>query len=387
MAYFAPYIGQEGLKIPTYADIRDDLIEQFKQIYGQDIYLDNDSQDYQMISAFALKQYDTMQLLQIIYNNRSPKTAVGNALDGVVKLNGIRRTAASYSTCVVTLTGDVGITIANGIVQDESGVKWNLPTLVTLTASPYDVSAQCAEIGAIEATPGTITQIVTPTKGWISVTNEVPAVPGAPVETDEQLRLRQSNSVALPSQTLLGGIIGGIASVSGVKRYKVYENDTNATDENGIPSHSIAAVVEGGLDDDIAEQIYLRKGPGCGTFGDLAVQYTNDDGLTTAIRFSRPEYVSININITIQRRSGYMADTTQKIYNQIASYIEELDIGTDVTITAIYTVVLSLITDLSKPAFAITNLQIGIGTTLANTDISMAFKDIATVGDITVDEV
>ena len=387
MAYFKPYIDAAGLHIPTYADIRDDLIAQFKQIYGQDIYLDNDSQDYQMISAFALKQYDTMQLLQIIYNNRSPKTAVGTALDGVVKLNGIRRNVASYSTCVVTLTGDVGTTIVKGVVQDESGVNWQLPALVVLTESPHSVSVQCTEIGAIEATPGTITKIVTPTKGWISVTNQVPAVLGVPVETDEQLRLRQSRSVALPAQTLLGGIIGGIASVSGVKRYKVYENDTSVIDENGIPSHSVAAVVEGGLDKDIAKQIYRRKGPGCGTFGELAVQYTNTDGLTTAIRFSRPEYVPIKVSITVQRRSGYMADTKQKIYSQIADYIEGLDIGTDVTITAIYTVVLSLITDLSKPVFSIASLKIGKGATLANKDIPMAFKDIATVGGITIDEV
>ena len=76
MAYTAPYIDDAGLHIPSYVDIRDDLVDQFKQIYGQDIYLENDSQDYQMISAFALKTYDTMQLLQIVYNNRSPKTAV-----------------------------------------------------------------------------------------------------------------------------------------------------------------------------------------------------------------------------------------------------------------------------------------------------------------------
>ncbi|XER15655.1 hypothetical protein SATMO3_59510 [Sporomusa aerivorans] len=83
MAYVAPYIDDSGLHIPTYNDIRDDLIADFKAIYGQDIYLDNDSQDYQMISAFALKTHDTMQLLQIVFNNRSPKTAVGSALDGI----------------------------------------------------------------------------------------------------------------------------------------------------------------------------------------------------------------------------------------------------------------------------------------------------------------
>ena len=75
MAYFAPYIDDAGLHVPTYADIRDDLVDDFKKIYGDDLYLGNDSQDYQMISAFALKTYDTIQLLQIVYNNQSVKTA------------------------------------------------------------------------------------------------------------------------------------------------------------------------------------------------------------------------------------------------------------------------------------------------------------------------
>jgi uncharacterized phage protein gp47/JayE len=95
MAYFAPYIDDAGLHVPTYIDIRDDLIAQFRQIYGDDLYLEDDSQDYQMISAFASKTADTMAMLQIVWNNHSPKTAVGTALSSLVKLNGIARKAAS----------------------------------------------------------------------------------------------------------------------------------------------------------------------------------------------------------------------------------------------------------------------------------------------------
>ena len=267
MAYGAPYIDDAGLHLPTYNDIRDDLVEQFKQIYGQDIYLENDSQDYQMISAFALKTYDTMQLLQIVYNNRSPKTAVGTGLDAIVKLNGIARKDASYSTCVLTLTGTIGTIIANGVVEDEAGLSWNLPSNVRFNTGTIEVTAQCETIGAVEALPGSITKIKNPQKGWLTATNTVPAIVGKPVETDEELRYRQSISTAIPSQNMLNSTIAGIASVSGVKRYKVYDNDSNETDKNGIPGHSIAAVVEGGLDADIAEQIYLRKGPGGGTYG------------------------------------------------------------------------------------------------------------------------
>ncbi len=109
--YQAPYIDEAGLHISSYNDIRDSLLEEMRAIYGNDIYLDNDSQDYQMISAFALMAYDVQQALLLAYNNISPATATGTGLDRVVALNGIRRANASYSTCLVKLTGTAGTTI------------------------------------------------------------------------------------------------------------------------------------------------------------------------------------------------------------------------------------------------------------------------------------
>lgn len=387
MAYFAPYIDAAGLHIPSYLDIRDDLIAEFKRIYGQDIYLDNDSQDYQMISAFALKQYDTLQLLQIIYNNRGPKTAVGSALDGIIKANGIRRKAASYSTCVLTLTGDVGTAIKGGIAQDDVGNSWSLPE-VEIKSNPQQVTAVCTTIGAIEAAPGTITRITTPTKGWIAVTNDVPAVTGAPVETDEELRLRQSLSVAIPSRALVDGTVGGVASVDGVRRYKIYENDTSETDAYGIPGHSIAAVVEGGTDADVAAQIYLRKGIGCGTYGNVEVEYIHTDGLPNTIRFARPAYVTVNVELKIRKLAGYTDETKRQMIASVDAYLESLDIGNDVVVSSVWAAALSVLTALARPSFALQSVMIAKdGEGLETADIMMAYHEVTRAGTITVTEV
>lgn len=388
MAYTAPYIDDAGLHIPTYIDIRDDLIEQFKQIYGQDIYLENDSQDYQMISAFALKTYDTMQMLQIIYNNRSPKTAVGTALDSIVKMNGIARKQASYSTCELTLTGDISTVIASGICEDEAGYKWDLPINLTFETETIRAVATCETLGAIEAAKNTITKINTPQKGWISVTNEVPATVGAAIETDEQLRQRQSLSVAIPGQNMLNSTIAGIAAIIGVTRYKVYDNDTNMTDDNGIPAHSIAAVVEGGSDEDIAEQIYLRKGPGGGTYGSVSVNYTNDDGLPNTVRFSRPIYVDIDVNVSIRANAGYTTSVNDDIKSSVENYITNLDIGYDVTIMGILTAITSVVKNMAIPEFSVQTITLSRDEQLAaSNDIDIAFNEVAAVGKITVFEV
>jgi uncharacterized phage protein gp47/JayE len=113
---------------------------------------------------------------------------------------------------------------------------------------------------------GTINQIATPARGWQSVTNPADAAEGAPVEKDPVLRQRQTVSTALPSLTVLDGIIGAVANVPGVTRYVAYENDTSAADANGIPSHSISLVVEGGDATAIANAIAAKKTPGSGTY-------------------------------------------------------------------------------------------------------------------------
>nr|DAS73816.1 MAG TPA: Baseplate J like protein [Caudoviricetes sp.] len=386
MAYFAPYIDDAGPHVPSYADIRDDLIAQFKAIYGEDIYLGNDSQDYQMISAFAIKTYDTMQLLQLVYNNQSVKTAVGTGLSSRVKLNGLRRKTATYSTCVLTLTGVPGTTIPAGIVEDTQGRKWLLPENTRFDGETLEITAQCQDLGAIEAPVGTIAKISNPQYGWLTATNKVPAVKGRPIETDEELRRRQSISTAIPSQNMINSTIAGISSVAGVTRYKVYENDTNSTDENGIPSHSIAAVVEGGLDGAIAEQIYLRKGPGCGTYGTTTIIYTNSDGLKNEIHFFRPSYQKISVKVTVKKYATYTTAVEGDIRRNIASYIDRLGIGGNVTSTGILTAIAASVDDALHPPFALQSVQLGKdGGVLGVADIEIPYNAIAKSESVTVE--
>ena len=386
MAYFAPYVDDAGLHVPTYNDIRDDILAKFQEIYGNDLYLGNDSQDYQMISAFALKTYDTMQLLQIVYNNHSPKTAVGTGLSSLVKLNGIRRKAASYSTCVLTLTGKPGTTIVAGVVEDEQHHTWELPPNIKFDGEILEVTARCRDIGAVEAPVATINKISNPQYGWLTVTNKVPAIKGRAIETDEELRQRQAISTAIPSRNMVDSLLAGIGSIAGVTRYKVYENDTNHADENGIPGHSIAVVVEGGLDAKVAEQIYLRKGPGCGTYGTTTATYINSDGLKNEIRYFRPTYQEIIVKVTLKKYATYTAAVEVDIKRNIAAYIERLSIGIDVTTTGILMAIAAAAGDALQPSFALQSVQLGrVGGALGNHDILIPYHAVAKVSAMIVE--
>lgn len=383
MTYYKPYVDSKGLHIPTYNDILEKLVASMKQIYGDDIYLDNSSPDYQLLSIFALVQADTMQTMVSAYNARSPETAIGASLDSVVKLNGIKRKAASQSTCQVKITGTPFTQILNGAVKDRAGLIWDLPSNVVIDSSGVTYTVvTCRKAGAVSALAGDITQIETPTYGWISVENEVAAVLGNTEETDAQLRERQTISTANPSQTMLAGTKGAIAALKNVSRYAVYENDTNVesvTEDNphGLPAHSVTCVVEGGTDEDVAEAIFLHKGIGCYTHGDVVVEYTDQNDYINRIRFFRPDYKDVFVKVVIKKYTGYISSMTTKVREAVYEYLAALTIGSDVSASVLSNIIAACNPSLTKPIFGIKELKIGLSKdALAAQDITIGFKEI-----------
>ena len=388
MAYFAPFIDQTGFHMPSFADIRDYLVEQYRSIYGQDVYLGNDSLDYQEISVRALMIFDAFNAGQLAYDNRSPQTAIGTALDSVIKYNGMSRKAASFSTVQMTCTGLSGTVIINGMVGDVNGNKWDLPPVVTLdpVSGITNITALCQVEGSITALPGDISTILTPTAGWVSTINNAAANMGLPVEQDSAIRSRQAISTELPSQTLLAGTIAALITLPNVTRQKVYENPTNIVDVNGLPPHSITAIVEGGSDNDIAKVIYNNKGPGCFTNGDHQVIVSDPIyGISSVIRFYRPTYIPIFVTVHILPLSGFTSAVAAQIAKAVNDYLNSLEIGEELTISALYGAALSVMINLSQPVFSIRELIAGtsIGTQ-GTDDIIMTFNQVAqgvTYGD------
>ncbi len=379
MTYAAPLVNTTGLIIPSYQDILDDLIAQAKTIYGQDIYLDEDSADYQFLSVIALKIFDCMNSLQLAYNNRNPQTAIGAALESLVKLNGLAKKSASYSTCTVTISGTAGTVILNGVVGDANSVKWSLPPSVTIGVSgTIDVVATCQTIGAISALAGEVNKILTPQAGWTSVTNAAAATLGQAVETDAQLRARQAVSTQIASKTMLGGTIGAIADVAGVTRYRIYENPTGSLDSNNLPAHSITCVVEGGTDANVANAIYTNRGIGCYTNGDQVVSVADpDSGITSSIRFYRTTYDPIYATIGIKALSGYTSAYTTAILAAIVDFLNSFEIGKGFSPSVLYAPILSVMPDLKSPIFEVTSVVAGTSSGSQGTaDITVLFNHV-----------
>ncbi|ECF1702466.1 hypothetical protein E1B77_16195 [Salmonella enterica subsp. enterica] len=327
----------EGISAPDYQTILDTLTSYFQQIYGSDAYLEPDSKDGQMVALVALAIHDANNTAIAVYNCFSPATGYGAALTSNVKINGIARKGATNSTVDLLLTGTAGTIITNGTVKDTNNVIWRLPDSVVIGVDgTVTATAICSKGGAVAAPAGTITTINTPTRGWTSVTNPAAATVGAPAETDAELRIRQGQSVAIPSITPFEGVDGAIANIAGVTRHKLYENDTGKTDGNGLPPHSISAIVDGGDVAEIAQTIRGNKGQGVRTWGKTSVTVPDKYGNPHIISFSRPTDVPVYGKITLKVFAGYTSQIGVQIQQAVADYINRLMIGDQVLLSRIY---------------------------------------------------
>ena len=327
----APTIGPNGISAPDFATILAYLKTQYQAIFGADVYLGNDSQDGQLLAIFARSLADANAAAVAVYNAFSPLTAQGNGLSSVVKINGLKNALPSASTCDVTLVGVASTVITNGQVTDTNGNDWALPATVTIpTGGTITVTATCLTGGAITASAGTLTKIKTPSFGWQTVTNANAAVPGEAVETDAQLRVRQSQSVALPSQTIFEGVMAAVASVNGVTRSRGYENATNSTDANGIAARSSAIFAEGGAELSIAQVIAQKMSPGAPLVGALAYTIIDSNGSSRDVRFDRPTNATISVALTVKALAGWSTDAEDLIAQAVADFINTLQIGENV---------------------------------------------------------
>ncbi len=330
-------ITDKGVLAPTYSEVLTELQKKFRAIYGQDINLDNDTADGQWLGIVASAINDANAALTASYTGYAPSTASGTALSSIVRTNGISRNRASFSSVDLRCVGQAGSTISDGVVEDDNGNRWKLPgTVVIPPQGEITVTAICTKEGAIDALPGSVTKIMTPTLGWQTVSNPAAAAVGQAVETDAQLRARQKQSVALPSRSVFEGILASVAAIDGVSAISGIDNDSSKTDANGIPSHSIAIIADGGDTQAIADAVFRKKGPGTGTYGNTTQTVFDRYDVAHNISFSRSVRKAISAKVTIVPLTGYETGIGERIRKTVADFIDGLAIGESLMLTRLY---------------------------------------------------
>ncbi len=333
-----------GCVRPTYPDVLAYVQASYRAIYGQDIVLDAATQDGQFMALLAAGIHDANGETLAAYNAYSPSTAQGAGLSSVVKINGIRRKVATYSTADFIHVGQAFTTVTAALVTDPAGYQWAFPDFTIPVTGQILVTGTCTTIGAIALAAGAVDtangrgSLANVQRGWQSAINPSAATVGNPVETDSQLRQRQALSTALPAQTIIEAMSGALWAVSGVSRLKVYENDTGVTDANGVPGHCLAAIIDGGDAETIAKVIAAKKSPGVGTYGDVLFTLTDAYGIPKPVRFSRPTLTPVAWYVTLRPKAGYTMDVAAQIRTALAAYTNGLGIGASQALSGGYPV-------------------------------------------------
>lgn len=305
-------LNSNGLQVSTNTELVDQLTNDFKEIYGSDISVEQNSPDGQMINIFAQGGTDIRELLVQLYNSFDPDNCSGRLLDERCAINNIFRKAGTFTTVLITIVTDRTVTLdgvddnyndpsATGYtIQDNAGNQFILVNTQTFSAGTHTALFRAKELGAVETSIGTITTPVTIVLGVVSVNNPVAATTGENEETDAELKIRRRQSVAIGSSGYLNGLLASVLQLDGVTDAALYENYTGSTDANGTPAHCMWLVVEGGTPSDIADVIYKKKSAGCNMRGDVTYDITAVSRQTFTAKWDEPTAQALYIKFDIQ---------------------------------------------------------------------------------------
>lgn len=195
------------------------------------------------------------------------------------------------------------------------------------------ISFASEEPGEVSLPNGAITKIVTALTGFLSCTNLCGYVAGRLLETDVELRQSYVDKIFSRSSRMTDSIRSAIlANCAGVTAAQVYENRTNETDSEGRPPHSVEAVVDGGSNSDIAEQILATVSAGITTYGSVSVDVPGEDDDMIEVCFNRPTYIYcwFKVTLTISKASLVPANYAELVETAIVDAMSQVENGEDV---------------------------------------------------------
>lgn len=386
----------QGFVPKTLADLKTELEDALRAVFGNDIDVSPESNFGQLIGVFAERYSQLWSVGEEIEASYSPDNAVGASLDAVCALTGTTRAPATYSTVPLVLTGTAGTVVGAGKVATNSSasVRFATDASATIAAAaawtattayaagdfvknggniyrctfggtsagaggPTGTSTSIGDntvvwdymgagTGAVltlgtsettgpkEALAYTLNSIATPVAGWSNVMNPSDATPGTDQETDAALRLRREQELRGNGKASVEAIRAALLLVADVTVAAVFENTSDATDGFGITPNSIECLVLGGAEADIEEAIFNAKAAGIATCGTTSGIVTDSQGVIHTVSFSRPTEKNVYVEVALTIDDDYYpADGDTLIKAAIVAWGDAQSVGKDVVASAL----------------------------------------------------
>lgn len=220
-----------------------------------------------------------------------------------------------------------------------------------------DVPFEAVAAGPVGALAGALSEIATPVDGWQTAVNLLDANPGALQETNPALRARREAELAGQGGSTADAIRAAVFAVNEGSSdpahqpptsVTVFYNDTDLTDADGLPPHSVEVLVQDGTDQDITQAVWDSVGAGTATVGNQVGVATDSEGNSQTVHWSRPEEVDLYVTATVYYDAAqWPAGTTDALVAQAAlsallTYGDNVvQIGVDVRMTKLASVFLT----------------------------------------------
>lgn len=297
-----------GFNPRTLADVKEVLDAEFRAAFGTGINLRAPSRLGTAIGIFSGRVSEVWELGAALHAAFDPEQATGPALENLSVLTGTLRKAASPSIArAVALTGSPGTVIAADppkvlSVLGSPDARFTLGADVTLDGGGAAVADFYGETnGPVPALAGTLAVIETPVAGWDTASNPTDAEPGTNDETDPELRTRRRVELRSQGAAATEAIRAAVLHVDDVTSCTVFENDTDDVNADGMPAHSVEVVVHGGADAAIAAAIFRTVAGGVQSHGTTTISVVDSEGVTHAIKFTRPAIVEVYVAIEVEK--------------------------------------------------------------------------------------
>lgn len=265
----------------------------------------------------------------------------------VVYTSDASATAAEIAAGLAALF-DVNVflaTASNGVLRlrakdQYSDFTLTVGTNLTITKLGTPVVFTALELGAYGLPANSLTRIDSSVLGWDEVNNLVAGATGRFVETDEELRERHANSIRVTGAATAQAIRSRVlAEVDSVSYCAIYENRTNVIDAFNLPPHSFEAVINGGLDQAVADKLFEVKPAGIETYGNTSLQVLDENGDIQICKFSRPAdrfaWIRVTVN-TLNPEEVLTTEIVQAVKTAVMGFSATIGIGEDIITQRFY---------------------------------------------------
>lgn len=288
---------------------------------GADLNLASETPQGQIAGLLGLALAEVDEVLVHVAAGLSLQLAGGRQLDDYGSLLRIPRIAGERSSVTATLTGAPATLVPAGSrARTRAGALFATDADARIgAAGSVQVVMRSTDIGPVLAPAGELASIVDVISGWTGVSNAADASPGHDAETDAEYRRRYSGEVAVHARESLEALQARTLEVPGVVAVVARDNPT-ASDETvqglTIGPHSVAVIVQGGADDDVARAIAAAKPLGIPTSG---AESEVVGGVT--IRYSRVAPLPIRVAVTTRLGAAFPSDGVLLIRQRLADWV------------------------------------------------------------------